>query len=365
MVLDGDIYVQNAENPKWHIPKDKPRAAQDALWRLVYDNDFYPQMPHRSVPPEFVQPWRTDGSGWDTSKGRTFTFDNATGTGSLHFDRNANSTTHTVTDFLVYDAGAGLGMFRRPGAVGSPDDDNANPVSDLKLSAYYTRISGDGPFRLIVSRSTDVDHTFSAEIARDGIHLIHRTSSGEISTMDKTFAEAGINPDKPMYVELSNVDYRVTLRINGNDVFAKPMDYEPNVDWLLDQYHNHPRNRKFPDARIEAENQKCTLAHISLYRDVYYTNRGNALHTGTPDNPVVLNPGEYFVMGDNSAISKDARYWDSPIDLPHEGLDMAEGRVPEQFMLGKAVFVYWPAGYRIGGVPYSIIPNFGDMRWIH
>jgi hypothetical protein len=71
-------------------------------------------------------------------------------------------------------------------------------------------------------------------------------------------------------------------------------------------------------------------------------------------------------MGDNSAISKDARYWEDPINLPHEGLDMDRGRVPQQFMLGKAVFVYWPAGYRISGaIPYSIIPNFGDMRWIH
>ena len=255
-------------------------------------------------------------------------------------------------------------MWRRPGAIGSPDDEYANPVSDLKLSAYYTRTSGDGPFRLVLSRSVDVDHTFTAELTRDGVHLIHRTSSGEVNTWDKTYPEAGLNPDKPMFVELVNVDYRATLRINGNEVFH--VDYAPNVDWLLDQYRNHPRmHDKFPEARIEAENQTCTLDHISLYRDVYYTNRGfGGLHTGTPDNPVTLAKGEYFVLGDNSAISKDARFWDSPIDLPHEGLyDMPEGRVPEQFMLGKAVFVYWPAGYRISNAfPYSIIPNFGDMR---
>ena len=77
-----------------------------------------------------------------------------------------------------------------------------------------------------------------------------------------------------------------------------------------------------------------------------------------------LNKGEFFTMGDNSAISKDARYWDMPIHLPHEGLDMLEGRVPEQFLLGKAVFVYWPAGYRAYD-HMAIIPNFGDMRWIH
>jgi signal peptidase I len=365
MVLDGDIYVWNAKSSKWQIPKDKPRSVQDALWRVVYDNDYYPQKAQRPAPPQFVQPWRPDGVGWDTSKGRTFYFDNPSGTGSLHFDRNANSTTQTLTDYLVYDTGAGYGMNRRAGPIGSADDENANPVSDLKLSADYTRTAGDGPFRLILSRPADVDHTFTAELTREGIHLIHRTSSGEVTTVDKTYAEAGLNPDKHMFVELINVDYRATLRVNGKEIFPQ-MDYEPNVDWLLDQYRNHPRSHRYPEARIEAESQKCALDHISLYRDVYYTNRGAALQTGTPDSPVVLGPGEYFVMGDNSAISKDARYWDSPIKLPHEGLDMAEGRVPEQFMLGKAVFVYWPAGYRISdSFHLSVIPDFGDMRWIH
>ena len=369
MVLDGNIYSWNASTAKWEILR-KPKSAQDALWRLVYDNDYHPQMPQRAVPPQFVQPWRADeGAGWDVSKGRTFYFNNATGPGSLRFDRNANSTTQTLTDYLVYDSGAAPQLSRNPGAIGSPDDENANPVSDLKLSAYYTRTNGDGPFRLILTRSADIDHTFTAEIDRNAVHLIHRTSTGEVETKDKTFAEAGINPDKPMYVELSNVDYRVTLRINGNDIFAaSPMDYTPNVDWLLNQYRNFPRSHdKFPEARIEAQSQTCNIAHISLFRGVYYTNRGGQLLTGIPDNPVVLSKGEYFVMGDNSAISKDARYWDSPIHLPHEGLDdMPEGRVPEQFMLGKAVFVYWPAGYRLANAfPYSIIPNFGDMRWIH
>ena len=104
---------------------------------------------------------------------------------------------------------------------------------------------------------------------------------------------------------------------------------------------------------------------MGLWRDVYYTNRGGGIRTATPDNPVRLGKGEYFVMGDNSAISKDARYWDTPISLPNEGLnDMAAGRVPEQFLLGKAVFVYWPAGFRIYD-HLAIIPDFGDMRGIH
>ena len=45
MVLDGAVYTRNSFN-KWDILK-RPRSVQDALWRLVYDNDFYPQSAQR------------------------------------------------------------------------------------------------------------------------------------------------------------------------------------------------------------------------------------------------------------------------------------------------------------------------------
>jgi hypothetical protein len=279
-----------------------------------------------------------------------------------------------LTDYLVYDANpapgqpAIPGQVRRPGAIGSPDDEYANPVSDLKLTTYYTRLSGEGALRLTLSRSVDVDHTFTAELTPDLVRLIHRSGTGEITSWQKSLSAMGVRGDRPINIEFANVDYRVTLRLNGQDVF-QPMDYEPNVRWLIDQYNNRSHVRGKPGAaEIEAQDQKCTLNHVGLWRDIYYTNRGNGIHTATPDNPVHLANGEYFVMGDNSTISKDARYWDAPINLPNEGLnDMPEGRVPEQFLLGKAVFVYWPAGFRIYlyFANPGIIPDFGDMRWIH
>jgi hypothetical protein len=39
--------------------------------------------------------------------------------------------------------------------------------------------------------------------------------------------------------------------------------------------------------------------------------------------------------------------------------------VPGRFLLGRAFFVYWPAGYKPLNSGPALVPNFGDMRFIH
>ncbi len=369
MVLDGDVYKAPpgaAAVAQAFQVQTKPRFVQDALWRVIYDNDYHPRALPRPSDPElrtptgqWKQPWtpRPDSKGWDLGSdppnGRVFRFSNDSGGGAIYFDPAANPGQRAFTDWLAYDI----------------DDDSrlraTNPVGDLKLQFFYQRTAGDGPLRL---RLTKLGETFTARIAPGQISLRRGDAEQPVGAP----VAMSLSSSRPVKIEFMNVDYRVSLWIDGKEILATtPQDYQPDVARLLQAY-DQKETAPLPAVEIAAEKQSCALSHISLWRDIYYTNvdaRRNPLTWASPykfpRNIISLGPDEFFVLGDNSLISGDARYWTGNIVLPNEQLNVQSGRVPGRFMLGKALFVYWPAGYPpFSGAP-GIVPNFGDMRFIH
>lgn len=59
-------------------------------------------------------------------------------------------------------------------------------------------------------------------------------------------------------------------------------------------------------------------------RPIYYYNRGDY---GKEGQEVMVPKDSYYVLGDNSASSRDSRYW---------------AFVPKKNLIGKVVFIYWP-----------------------
>jgi signal peptidase I len=387
MLLDGDVYVapyyDMPDDPENDVPKPsldefvvqtKPRIVQDALWRLVYDNDYFPQNAasgrRNGTELAWVQPWtrESDQSGWSSLSGRAFHFDNASAAAGIYFNPEANPTKQPLTDWLGYDVTVNQGPGDPPDGFERRLYEADDNVSDVRLSFYYQRERGEGPLRASVSK---IDHTFIAQITPTKATLLQRVNGEETEIASVPMPT---NSTRPTRIDLINCDYQVTLRIDDKDVIQTTREqYHPDIHALFDAFQSRKRMEK-AEIHITAASQACTISHVSLWRDVYYMNRrmgGAPLNWATPERyPRYLmrlkaNPPEYFCCGDNSPISGDGRYWETPIKLPHEDLDVQSGRVPGRFLLGRAFFVYWPAGFRpIDSAP-SLVPNFGEMRFIH
>jgi signal peptidase I len=366
VILDGDVYVAPAGATRiedFQI-QTKPKHVQDALWRVIYDNDYHPRGLTRTDR-GWRQPWAVrDGSGWHldeddaTSPGaaaRVFTFDNQDSGGTIFFDRDANPANNAFSDWLAYDV----------------EDEGrrwtAAVVGDLKVQFDYARSAGDGPLRL---RLTKDDDTFTAELTSTTAKLFRKSGGGGQSELASAPVSLGARAAR---IDFENVDHRVTLRLNDEIVLqTTPQQYAPDTRALLAQFRAM-KSAPLPGVEIAAERQTSTVSHLSLRRDVYYLNREKrhmsstpawASPTDFPENVITLGPKEYFVLGDNSLMSLDARMWNEDIELPD--LQVQAGRVPDRFMLGKAFFVYWPAGYKplaSESMP-ALTPNFGDMRFI-
>lgn len=119
-----------------------------------------------------------------------------------------------------------------------------------------------------------------------------------------------------------------------------------------------------PEHQIEAidHNQKDPLEIINdpprkpgeTY-DVYY--RSDLMdddypifdHEGKgPNKEITVPPDSYFVMGDNRNNSQDSRYW---------------GFVPRDFVIGRAMFVYWSYDESAPLSENPLINFFKNTRW--
>ncbi len=167
---------------------------------------------------------------------------------------------------------------------------------------------------------------------------------------------------------------------------------------------------RHPGVSMQARGGACEVWHVKLQRDVFYTSPpwrdpnpsqgaqfdyGFRLQThesgpnrwvrdedgayqtwGALGNPMYLRdePGrndldEFFCLGDNSSQSHDGRSWTAAApslrlyDETHQP-QYQLGTVPRYNMLGRAMLVYWPAGFSVPILKFPIVPNVGRMRLI-
>ena len=211
-------------------------------------------------------------------------------------------------------------------------------VRDLMLSASIRLYDGQGEFILALSDGAEeIQCVF--DVAARKIRLIDARTGRAMRTGKLNTALL----DAPVCVEFSLMDHQALLAVGGELPF-EPWSYSaPN-----ERGPAPPR-----PVRFGAKGCGVEIGRLKLFRDVYYTD-----DTGrrAVDAPLHLRPNEYFVLGDNSPVSKDSRSWPE------------RTRLTREMFLGKPLVVHLPSRkqrLQIGGWQTEIrIPEFSRIRYI-
>jgi signal peptidase I len=404
-IIGGDLYAGKPVDGKLvlHIQR-KPNEVQRGMWQLVYNNDFYPIDAGKprdyegvGTAPAWTNPWVGDvPASWDTGgplitcrspapatldfHQRDFYMYNVCGFNPPDFNRLEKYAPNALR--LNDIAGAnGYGQQTIDWANSHPNPSTHNLVGDLHLETLWTPASRNAA--AIQMTLGLPSNCFRCGIAADGTVALEKLDpvGGGFTTVPSgaagltVQASANLEPTRPVKVAMDNCDHAVHFWVDGQEL----LDYEP--DWTDADGHRWVKQLQAspapPIASIHVGGA-CTMGHLKLMRDVYYTNSAIS-ENGDPypalravdGSPVTLLDDEFFAMGDNSNFSSDGRLWryiDARLsDLPgfKEDGNMHAGRVPRRYLLGKAFFVYWPAGFRpMDNVPVPLVPDTGHMRII-
>jgi signal peptidase I len=352
-IIDGDVYINGQISRK-------PPKVQDELWMPVYDNDFQPARPGEPAFNRHMwkQPFQNaDGSHWtideekptvfylesesavenrlvyDTSAGNDFkaayAYDETTGYGSLPY------CSDLMIRFWVTSANtAGSASSPQAGSAGSPQAGSAGASLGKYGITYTGKVDFSG--EMSITRLADTNEQV----------LIQRTIPS-------------LPTGKTTLLRFINVDHRLTLEFGDEKLIY---DMGQGSDGA------GPRKTKIEPTASIFGSGKLSISHLALFRDIHYTSSNpntNSNGRASEGNPLTLEADQFFVLGDNSPCSEDGRWWARP-GKGNNGRTYAEGVVPREYLVGKALFVYWPAGFKpFPSAPLAIVPNIGDMRFIY
>ena len=333
-IVDGDLFING------RIVR-KTIEEQRAMRIAVYDNNF--------VPADYIRfpRWRfrversrrTVPSGWKM-----------VGTGFSHEATETSNDREDWLEYLHYDPDRGrYGPIRDFCPYNGADVRAENPVRDLMIDTELTVQPNVRSVSLRIDHGMDqfvitlpVDGKGSVEVRRNG--LVEVPSNPRTGLLSSP-------AESPRYyrLEAAVCDRRLQVALDGRLLF-EPIDFEKSTA------ANMTSNRSSPVA-LGVLGGSVSIRSFRVFRDIYYTgsqSMGPRLAFAV-DSPYFLKTDEYFVLGDNSPVSNDSRFWEkSPV-------------VRRESLLGKPFLVHLPGQVRalkVFGRPLGWIPDPREIRYI-
>jgi signal peptidase I len=383
-LVDGDVFVrrhapgdEKARNtwllPGWTVAR-KPERAQRAMWQEVYSSEYQPLGGGIGGRP-FRSPWRStdERSGrWQIAGRRSYAYD-----GSAPTTLEWNAADWPITDLYPYNE------TRDKSAL-------VYPVSDIRVRLG---LEAGGPGAGVSAVLTVRGHEFRADVEGQAVSLrMKPVHGGDWSILGEGELSAPLGTSPVTNLDFWFVDQSLIVFEGETEVARGLYSWSPDerlmftigqgADRVLEEgpaallgipVLDLPRGRHrypTPQVRLEFTGGPLVVHRLGLWRDIYfqpdqYQRRGSGVPGGPagathPLAPKNLSPDQFFVCGDNSPASLDARLWPEP--NPWVALiDPDTGVVHRDLLIGKAFFVYFPSPHKGRRLP---VPDFGRMRFI-
>ena len=194
-------------------------------------------------------------------------------------------------------------------------------VNDLILECRF-RLEAPDSRGALIWRLSEGAELFEAEIRLDGdskalARLLRRSPEGETEVLAEERVSFGAGAWHA--ARFANVDNALTLELDGA-VACRALDAEDRPHTGVE---GEAGRHRMPRACLGTQGLRAHVRDLRIARDLYYTESGRY----AVREPIQLGPREIFVLGDNSAESRDSREW-GPIGLEE--------------VVGIPIAVIWP-----------------------
>lgn len=163
----------------------------------------------------------------------------------------------------------------------------------------------------------EVGDVFSLELSREKARIVSRRDTSRDPELERELP-VRLDPDRPTEVLFMNVDDRILLVIDGEPVLEQ--DY-PGNSGVEGPWRNAPV--------LTLVQGRVAISELRVEMDVHYTEMGEL---GVA-KPYTVPAAGLYVLGDNSAKSRDSRHF---------------GSVPESMLRGRPIHILAPASRRRG-----------------
>jgi len=337
----GDLWVSR-DGEAEQIAR-KPPDKLVAMLQPVHDSAYESAVLRAADWPTCWSDWSApDAAGprWTTADGgRSFEVDAGAGRATLRY----RHLVPNADQWRRIEAGLALAEEAFPTPIDDFHSYNAVPtrphrVGDLAIEAEIDLRAGGGSLSLDLVEDGAV---YGCRIDLATGEAVLEIPGGGASIADGSGPKArtplrGTGRHRMLF---ANVDDELTLHVDGRPVaFDAATTYtrrdEPPVD-LLPALPGDREPTDLAPAGIEVAGASLRIERLRILRDIYYVDAPemgmrSPRAVDLSKNGYPLAEGQYLMLGDNSAASKDSRLWD-------------EGHaVDRDLIIGKALFVFWP-----------------------